>query len=126
MPIISVTSLPFSPAIEVKQILTELSLGFAQQFTIDIAHISASWRYFEAHHYVVAGTSLKYQAVDSHPIMVGLVAPDFTSTEELQNMMAFIASELSNLTGINKTNIFIEYRCAKSGWVFDKGEIVNW
>lgn len=126
MPIISITSLPFSPAIDTKQALTQLSVGFAQQFSIDIAHISASWGYFEPHHYVVAGKSIEHQAIDSHPIMVALVTPDFTNSEDIQNMMAFIASELSSFTGVNKTNIFIEYRSAKSGWVFDQGKVVSW
>lgn len=126
MPIISVTSLPFSPAIDTKQVLTQLSIGFAQQFSIDLTHISASWCYFEPHHYVVAGKSLGHQGVDSHPIMVALLAPDFTNTDSIQNMMSFIASELSSLTGVNNTNVFIEYRSAKNGWVFDKGEVVSW
>jgi len=126
MPVMRVTSLPFNPAINIEQVLSQLSQTFSKQFNIDLVHISASWHYFQAGHYVVAGKNAEFQAESSHPLMVELLAPDFTQQQDMESMLEFIANQLSKLTPVHKNNIFIEYRPAKSGWVFDQGKIVSW
>jgi hypothetical protein len=126
MPVISIQSLPFSPAIKAEQVLSQLSQAFSEQFNIQLEHVSANWRYLDRHHYVVAGKSAEFQCPYSHPILVELLAPDFTQPQDVENMLTFIASQLAKLIPIQKTNIFIEYRAAKSGWIFDQGKIVRW
>ena len=126
MPYIRITSLPFNPPLAIDQVLVGVSEDFSQQMAIAIKHISASWHYLEKNHYVVAGNASEYQAKQSHPLIVEILAPDFTQQEAIEKMLLSVAKSLARLTGLDETNIFINYQGARSGQVFDNGDLVSW
>ncbi len=126
MPFIRITSLPFKPPLEITPVLVGLSEDFSQDTGIALKHISASWHYLEKNHYVVAGNASEYQAKQSHPLIVEILAPDFTQQEAIEKMLLSVAKSLARLTGLDETNIFINYQGARSGQVFDNGDLVSW
>ncbi len=126
MPYIRITSLPFNPPLAIDQVLVRVSEDFSQQMGIALKHISVSWHFFEKNHYVVAGNASEFQSKQSHPIMVTILAPDFTQQPTIEKMLFSVAKSLARLTGVDEKNIFITYQAARSGQVFDNGQLVHW
>jgi hypothetical protein len=50
----------------------------------------------------------------------------FISPAEVEKMLSSIASSISKRTKVRIDNIFVNYRRAHAGMVFDAGEIVRW
>jgi hypothetical protein len=126
MPFIHIRSLPFDKSFDVGAVLEELTKDFAKGTGIGLDHVTATWEYFAPGHYAVTGKAAQYQPQDSHPVLVDLLAPDFTSAATVEKMLTTVSSSISKRTKVAATNIFISHRQAHSGMVFDAGEIVRW
>ncbi len=74
----------------------------------------------------MAGQVADCQPNGSHPLLVNLLAPDFSTAEAIEKMITCVATSLARLTGLPADNIFVHYRTAGSGTVFDAGKIVTW
>lgn len=126
MPFIHVKSLPLDKPIDISAVIEELTKDFAEETGIGLEHVTATWEYFPQGHYAVAGKAASRQPMDSHPVLVDLLAPDFNTAEAVEKMLAAVASSISKRAKISIDNIFINHRQAQSGMVFDSGEIVTW
>ena len=68
----------------------------------------------------------KVQSFETHPLIVDLLIPDFNDHNQVQRMMRSIATSLSEELDCPMNRVFINCRYARSGMVFDDGEIVEW
>ncbi len=126
MPFIHIKSLPPAEPLDTAALLEELCADFARDTGIGIEHITATWEWLEPGHYAVGGKAANEQPVGSHPLLVDLLAPDFNADDDVERMLIAIADSLAARAGVARGNIFINQRDARSGRVFDAGEIVRW
>ncbi|MDC4224149.1 MAG: hypothetical protein MPW15_07965 [Candidatus Manganitrophus sp.] len=126
MPFIHIKSLPFEEDLEMSSILAAVSRDFSEEMGIKIEHVTVTWEYFEGWHYGAGGRTAANQPKESHPILVDLLVPDFNPPEAIEKMLVCVAASIAKRVEIPKNNIFIHLRQARSGQVFDSGEIVRW
>jgi len=126
MPLIHVKSLPFRNEPDIQDVVEGLSMDFATAMDIAPEHVSVTWEYLAPGAYAIAGKAGESQVEDSYPVLVDLLAPDFTGKAQINLMLEVIASSISNRVGVSVTNVFVNYREAHAGRVFDRGQIVTW
>ena len=126
MPFIHIRSLPPAEPIDTAALLEQLSADFAAATGIGVEHVTATWEWLEPGHYAVGGTAASEQPARSHPVLVDLLVPDFNADDDVARMMTAVADSLAARGGIVRDNIFINQRDARSGRVFDAGDIVRW
>ena len=126
MPFIHVRSLPFEEPLDVSALVESLTKDFAKATGVGLEHVTATWDFLPAGQYAVAGKAAQRQPRGSHPVLVDLLAPDFNSSDDVEGMLHSVASSISKRAKVPIVNIFINYRQAVSGAVFDAGEVVRW
>jgi hypothetical protein len=126
VPIIHVKSLPFEQPFDVGAVVEGITKDFAKATGIGLEHITATWEFLSPGHYAVAGKVAQHQPRSTHPVLVDLLAPDFNSPTVGEKMLSSVASSISKRAKVPVSNIFINHRQARSGMVFDAGEIVRW
>jgi hypothetical protein len=126
MPFIHIKSLPFDKSFDVGPVIEGLTKDFADGTGIGLEHVTAIWEFLPSGHYAAAGRAAFHQPPDSHPILIDILAPDFNSAEDVERMLATVASSISERAEVSITNIFINHRQAHTGMVFDAGKIVRW
>ena len=126
MPFIHVKSLAFDRAFDVGSVLEGLTKDFAAGTAISLEHVTATWEFLPAGHYVVAGKAEAYQPENSHPVLVDLLSPDFNPPEKIEKMLRAVAASIAERARIPIDNIFVNHRQAHSGMVFDAGNIERW
>ncbi len=126
MPIINVTSLPFTHPIALDEVLEALCHDFARDTEIALQHITATWSLLTPGHYAVAGRAGYQQNSDAYPILVDLLTPDFITSDTIERMLVCVAESLAKHTPVSNENIFINHRLAHSGRIYDNGKIVHW
>ena len=126
MPFIHIRSLPPAEEPDTSALLEGLCADFARDTGIGIEHVTATWEWLEPDHYAVGGKAASAQPAGSHPLLVDLLAPDFNAGADVERMLVAIADSLAARAGVARDNIFINQRDARSGRVFDAGEIVRW
>jgi hypothetical protein len=99
MPFIHVRTLPLETSMEAGPVLEALTREFSDKTGVGLEHVGATWTFFRAGHYAVAGHAAAKQPQDSHPMLVDLLVPDFHSPEKIATMLAAVASSLSAHTG---------------------------
>ena len=126
MPFIHVKSLPFDRLFDASAALAGITRDFAKETGIALEHVTATWEFLAPGHYASAGNAASRQPRGSHPVLVELLAPDFNSEAKVEKMLAAVASSISKRARVPVTNIFVNFRPARSGMVFDAGDIVRW
>lgn len=126
MPFIHIKSLPFAKSFDVGAALEGLSQDFARETGIELKHVHATWEFLQPKHYAVAGNTSERQSNSSFPLLVDLLAPDFNDAKAIELMLGCVALSLSKRVGVSRSNIFINYRQAHSGMVFDAGAVERW
>jgi hypothetical protein len=126
MPFIHVKSLPFAEERNIPVILEGLCADFADKTGIDLKYVTATWEFYAPGHYAVAGRSADTQPEGSHPVLVDLLLPDFNEKAAIEGYLHAAADSVAAHAEVAKDNIFVNARLARSGHVFDVGEIVRW
>ena len=126
MPFVHITSLPFAHNFDAPAAIVAISEDFSTATGVATEHITVTWNYFRTDHYAVDAVTAAYQPRDSHPLLVDLLAPDFNSPEQVATMLPALAQSIAAQCGVTLRNVFINYRGARSGCVFDAGEVVHW
>lgn len=126
MPFIHVRSLPFEQSFSVSAAVKGITRDFAAGTGIGSEHITVTWEFFAPGHYAAGGKTAQHQPQASHPVLVDLLAPDFNSAEDVAKALNTAAASIAERSRIPIGNIFINYRYARAGMVFDSGEIVRW
>jgi hypothetical protein len=111
MPFIHIKTLKTAKAY--KAPVTAIAKDFAKATGIGLEHITVSWELFDTLH-------------GSTPVIVDLLAPDFNSRRTVFTMLHAVAESISKRTKVPLDQIFINYREARSGRVFDAGKVVRW
>ena len=126
MPVIAIKSLPFATKLVISDVIKCISKDFSGHMGLDLEHITVTWEFFIPGNYSVGGVTANTQPADSHPVLVDLLAPDFNSKEQVVEMLKIVSTSISQQIQVQATNVFINYRQAHSGLVFDSGEVVHW
>jgi phenylpyruvate tautomerase PptA (4-oxalocrotonate tautomerase family) len=126
MPFIHIKSMPLTPEIDIPSTIKVISDIFSKHMGIGTEHITVTWDYFKPWHYIHSNEACEIQSANSHPVIVDMLAPDFHSGNTIEKMLKVVADSLSKNSGVPIDNIFINYREAHSGMVFDNGDIVRW
>lgn len=126
MPLIHIKSLPLPDTFDVTECIQGISRHFSTELSIDEIHITITWSWLPARHYLLGGTIFEMQTTKEPPLLVELVIPDFHSQEVVQHMLQCIAESLAHFAGIEKESIFIYCSKVVSGAILDDGKIVEW
>ena len=113
MPFVHVRSLPpdgsFDSARAARAVAAELAAGTG----IEERHITVTWEYIAAIDGAVS-------------VLAEVLAPDFHPPERVERMLRSVASSVVREAGVRDAEVFVEFRPARSGWVFDEGDVVRW
>ncbi len=126
MPMVIIHSLPLGDGINMPAALRGVCERIAALGQVELAHVSASWRYLPVGGHAVGGVAAECQPRNSHPIMAELMTPDFYPDARIEAMLTTIAEQISAHAGVALTNVFVAHRAVHSGRVFDNGQIVSW
>ena len=126
MPFIQIKSLPYESPKAVDKILPALCRDFSDRLSIPLEHVHATWEYFQEHHYCKGDSVPRWQSQTPHSVLVDLLAPDFNDADTIAVMLECIAQSLKLHADVPVNKIFINFRAARSGSVYDDGEIVFW
>ena len=126
MPFVHVRSLPLGHGFDPGRAVRAISSEFARATETDERHVTVTWQTLEAEHYAQAGQTAATQPAHSHPLLVELFAPDFHPQERIEEMLHAAAAVVSAHAGIAAENVLVDFRPARSGQVFDGGELVRW
>jgi len=114
MPFIHIKSNP-PKRWNISSILDGIQKDFSKGTGIDTKHITVTWEYFENNHF------LSYSKV-----LIDLLAPDTNDEKQIERMLQIIAESIANRAKVTPDTVFINYREAKSGMVYDAENVVKW
>lgn len=127
MPLIHIRALPFDPPADVPVLIDAIGRDFARVTGMDLSHVTVTWQTLAAHHHWAGGvTGACQQAEGGPPVLIDLLTPDFLGRERVEAMLAAVADAVSRHAGVALSRLFICHFVARSGGVFDAGEIVRW
>lgn len=126
MPFIHIKSLALQHDVSIRTAVEQICGDFSLETGTAPEHVTVTWEYMMSGHYAVAGKAATQQPLHSHPILVDVLVPDSHSAETVERMMRCVADSIAKRAGIPRENIFINCRTAKSGMVFNAGDIVRW
>lgn len=120
MPIITISGHWAGEPRDLTARLLSLSKAFATEVAIAEEHVIVTWLEVGVSCRVVAG------AVTQSALQVELLTPDFNSAARIESMLYALAATLSEHFAYPPQAIFIHHQCARSGQVYDGGEIARW
>ena len=126
MPFVHITSLPFAQPFDTPAAVVSIGQDFSVATGVAAEHVTVTWQYLSSDHYAVGGSTMAHQPRDSHPVLVELLAPDFNSPEQIETLLHALARIIAAHCDVAVENIFVNCRSARSGCVFDAGDIVRW
>ncbi len=125
MPFVHIKSLPVvNSGFEISDALSTISSHLSMATDIPCEYITVTWEYFECGHYLVGSNHGHYHD-SAHPLIINVLIPDFNSDGAIKRVMNAVTESLG-LLGFEKEEIFINLNLARSGMVYDKGEIIRW
>ena len=100
-----------------------ISADLAKALDLGIEHFTVTWETFSPGRYAHAG-----RAGDDggHPLLVDLLVPDLNLAERVEAMVRAVAEAVVRRCGVPRERVFVNARYARSGMVFDDGEIARW
>jgi phenylpyruvate tautomerase PptA (4-oxalocrotonate tautomerase family) len=126
VPFIHIKSLPFEHELDISRVIQQITDDFSIAAGIGKEHITVTWCFIPAGQYAVAGQAAQCQSASGHPLIVDLLVPDFNTSETIELFIQETAKSISQHTQLPLDNIFINCSLARSGRVFDSGEMVHW
>jgi hypothetical protein len=108
------------------KLVEHIARSFSDANDIDLKYVTVTWNFLPENQYAFAGHTVEFQTRDSHPLLVDLIIPGFHSEDRIEKLMKSLAYVISSATGIGMTNIFIHTQRARSGMVYDQGDVVKW
>jgi hypothetical protein len=126
VPFIHVRSLPLAGSFDVGAAVRAITRDFAVGARVEARHVTVTWEVIEPGHYAHAGKTATGQPARSHPVLVELLAPDFHDDESVERMLVTTAEAVAAQAGVPPENVFVEFRAARAGRVFDEGAIARW
>lgn len=126
MPYIHIRSLPFEEQKPISQILCRINREFSTRLDIPLEQIHSTWDFFQPGHFAKGEVAPRNQPDGFHSLLVDLLTPDFNDPQTCEMMLEVLAASLAKNAKVPLRKIFITHRQARSGMVFDDGQIVRW
>jgi len=126
MPLVQIRSLPPVEPFDVATAVEAVSEALAHTTGIAVGHFMVTWDFMQAGHYAHAGQVAGNQPAQTHPVLVDLSAPDSGGSAQVVRMLETVADIVSEISGVDRNNVFAIYREVRSGQVLDEGGIVTW
>ncbi|MBA3581463.1 MAG: hypothetical protein H0W44_03305 [Gammaproteobacteria bacterium] len=126
MPIIQIKALPFAQKPNMTNVLEQLTTDFETSLGIGREQINIVWQWIEPNHYAAKGVVAAQQAHDSHPLLVEIIAPDFSKKTKIAQMLICVVNSLAASTGLPRENVYAMFREIHTGCSYHRGEIVKW
>ena len=125
MPVISIKTLPLDEdEVRTPDILKKLCTVVSQELNYKPSHVWATWEYIAPHLYAVGNYSVPFQPQSTHAPLVRVTAFEGKSKREIDALLHVIARVLAQELKVDLGNIFIEYDEARSGRLYDGGQVV--
>lgn len=125
MPVISIKTLPLDEdEVRTPDILKKLCTTVSQELNYKPSHVWATWEYIAPHLYSVGNYSVPFQPQSTHAPLVRVLAFEGRSKREIEALLHVIARVLAQELKVDLGNIFIEYSEARSGKLYDGGQVV--
>lgn len=125
MPVISIKTLPLDEdEVRTPDILKKLCTTVSQELNYKPSHVWATWEYIAPHLYTVGNYSVPFQPQSTHAPLVRVLAFEGRSKKEIDALLHVIARVLAQELKVDLGNIFIEYAEARSGKLYDGGQVV--
>jgi phenylpyruvate tautomerase PptA (4-oxalocrotonate tautomerase family) len=125
MPVISIKTLPLDEdEVRTPDILKKLCTTVSQELNYKPSHVWATWEYIAPHLYAVGNYSVPFQPQSTHAPLVRVLAFEGRSKREIDALLHVIARVLAQELKVDLGNIFIEYAEARSGKLYDGGQVV--
>ena len=125
MPVISIKTLPLDEdEVRTPDILKKLCTTVSQELNYKPNHVWATWEYIAPHLYAVGNYSVPFQPQSTHAPLVRVLAFEGRSKKEIGALLHVIARVLAQELKVDLGNIFIEYAEARSGKLYDGGQVV--
>jgi hypothetical protein len=126
MPYIHIRSLPFEEDLDISVAVRGISRDFSRDLDVDLEHVTVTWELYGPGHYARGGETCESQPSGSHPVLVDLLVPDSNTCDTVARMLTCVASSIAEHSGVSRENVFVNARFARSGMVFDSGEVETW
>jgi hypothetical protein len=111
MPFVRVRSLPPTrPQFDARTASGAVRAELARATGIGEEHIAVTWT-------AVDGAAGEYRAI------ADILAPDFHPAERVEEMLRSVARAVEREAG---GPAFVSFTAARSGWVYDDGDVVRW
>ncbi|MCK5884385.1 MAG: hypothetical protein KAG61_11905 [Bacteriovoracaceae bacterium] len=125
MPFVHIKSLPVAVSgFDISDALSTVSSNLSMATDIPPEFITVTWEYFDNGHYLV-GESHGHYHDKGHPLIINILIPDFNSDGAAKRVINSV-TESFGLLGFEREEIFINLNLARSGMVYDRGEILEW
>jgi phenylpyruvate tautomerase PptA (4-oxalocrotonate tautomerase family) len=125
MPIITIKSLPIDEdEMRTPDILKKVCTAVALRMNYQPNHVWATWEFISPHLYTTGNYSVGAQPQSTHAPLVRIISFEGKSKRDIEAIIQTVAETLSSELKIDIANVFIEYTEAKSGKIFDGGQII--
>jgi len=124
MPVIQIQALPQQLESDIPSLLARLCIAVAKDIDIPADYVSATWQTISPGRYAVGGETVMTQPRGSHPVIVELSAFEMSDKEKIRGLLRTTGHFLEEALGL-PGNVFILFRSARSGEVYDGGEVVG-
>lgn len=125
MPVISIKSLPLSKPMSIGTVLKKLNIEVAAETGYEPRHIWSYWLFIDRHMYAVGDETSAVINPETHSPIIEITGFEGKRDELVEKMLRITAKVIAREMQISESNIFITYNEARSGRVFDGGEIVR-
>lgn len=123
MPILHIKALPQQPGVNLTLVMKKVCLELAAVMNLPPRQVWGTWQTLDAGQYVEGEVEAALQPHSTHPPLVELIAFEGRSPEVIEAMLNCVAQTLGRELKIERGNVFITYREARSGRTFTGGEI---
>lgn len=110
----------------VAEVLEGLCADVARDAGLELEDMTATWEEIDSGHFAAGGSASDRSSGGSHPLLVDVLLADSQPAERAESIIQAAAASLAARGGIPIERVFVNARYARSGMVFDKGEIVRW
>lgn len=126
MPFIQIKSLPMKSELNISKVICGITTDFSHNVGIELCHIHTTWEFYKPGHYAKGNQTHSIQPEKNFPIIVEIHSPDINDDTTIQLMLESVAKSIASRAEFPINNIFINHLSARSGHVFDDGEVVYW
>lgn len=124
MPFVHIKSRASDAPKDPARALELISADLAEDLAMDLVHFTVTWETLPGGHYAHAGSAA--ETGSGHPLLVDLLVPDLNPPERVGAMVRAAAEAIARRCDVPCERVFVNARYARSGMVFDEGDLARW